>query len=53
MHIIPNHGIYILCLSETYTNLSVSVKFKTFNKLLVCKAHWADPRTGTALFKNI
>ena len=27
--------------------------FKTFNKLLVCKAHWADQQTGTALCKNI
>ena len=23
------------------------------DELLVCKAHWADPRTGTALYKNI
>ena len=27
--------------------------FKTFIKLLVCKAHWADPRTETALYNNI
>ena len=27
--------------------------FNTFNKLLICKAHRADPRTGTALYKNI
>ena len=30
-----------------------SPNFKTLNKLLVCKTHLADPRTGTALYKNI
>ena len=41
-----------------YTRIIITFKhalpdFKTFDTLLVCKAHRADPWTGTALYKNI